>query len=59
MAKKSKLKASKQPALVTAPPSNQNTEEPDFNFSIQSDIEAWIYWHYFHKAFCPDGTYKD
>jgi hypothetical protein len=46
------------PALVTAPPFNQPTTEPSFNFSTQSGLEAWIYWHYRHRAFCPDGTFR-
>jgi hypothetical protein len=51
MAKKSKVKAAQQPALMS-------TTEPSFNLSLQADREAWIYWHYRYRAFQSDGTFK-
>jgi hypothetical protein len=51
MAKMSKVKAAEQPALVPI-------TEPNFNLSTQAGLEAWIYWHYRHRAFRSDGTFK-
>ncbi|KAH4855058.1 hypothetical protein HBH77_001730 [Parastagonospora nodorum] len=58
MANKSSPKAAGDPALVTVPPFNQTTTELSFNFSTQLGLEAWIYWHYRNRAFCPDGTFR-
>lgn len=58
MAKKLKVKAVEQPAFITAPPFDQTTTEPSFNFSTQAGLEAWIYWNYRHKAFFLNGTFK-
>jgi hypothetical protein len=42
----------------TTPSFDQNATETSFNTSTQAGLEAWIYWHYLHSTFCPDGSFK-
>ncbi|KAJ4377270.1 hypothetical protein N0V83_000094 [Neocucurbitaria cava] len=58
MARKLRVNAVEQLALITVSPFDQTTTEASFNTSTRAGLEAWIYWHYRQKAFSPDGEFK-
>ncbi|KAF2999505.1 hypothetical protein E8E13_008992 [Curvularia kusanoi] len=58
MAQESRAGTAQQLASAPATPFNQATTELNFNISTQAGLEAWIYWHYRHNAFHPDGSFK-